>query len=232
MHSVRLSQWRRGCQCKHPEAATCSGGRERRARPCRPFVARGRGTKVHLERTAPRWPSAAWPPRVPWICRGQSSALAGLLPLISLEGLQVAIAIAGRVGGVGGSQGQLHLESEDWEGLAGRGVAASCAGSWRTWGCPGEVCVFVMPGLPRGASPPFPSLVASPLPGWWRPLGARGNMSSRPAEGVGIDRGGGCALCWRISKVGLGEAGEATIYIGLCRGSGCQLGQGRGLCVG
>lgn len=160
MHSVGLSQWRRGCQCEHPEAATCSGGREQRARPCRRFLVRGGGTKVRLEHTAPPWPSAAWPHACLGFAEDRAQPSAGLLPLISLEGQPVAMAIAGRVGG--GNQGQLHLESEDWEGLAGRGVAASCTGSWRTGGCPGEVCVFVMPDLPRAASPPFPAL--------WLPL--------------------------------------------------------------
>lgn len=99
MHSVGLSQWRRGCQCEHPEAATCSGGREQRARPCRPFLVRGGGTKVRLEHTAPPWPSAAWPHACLGFAEDRAQPSAGLLPLISLEGQPVAMAIAGRVGG-------------------------------------------------------------------------------------------------------------------------------------
>lgn len=43
---------------------------------------------------------------------------------------------------------------------------------------------------------------------------------------------GGCALRLRISKMGLGEAGEATVYTGLLRGSGVKVGQESRLCVG
>lgn len=123
------------------------------------------------------------------------------------------MAIAGWGGGGNGeSQGQLHLESEDWAGLAGRDVAAPCAGSW---GAALEKCGC----LSHQAFPGPPAPIAQPcgFPSALLEIPASGGCVQRASRGCG-HRGGGCALCWRISKVGLEEAGEAAVYLGLVSG--------------
>ena len=152
--SVGRTQWTRKCHCKQPEASSYLAGGEQRARLCRPFF--GEKGKLRSAQSTQLLPG----PRQygPQAClalqedRAQPSACP--LPLISLEGQPVAMAIAGRGGGWGeprpassredgrGWQVGVHLHRLQGPGGLGAALEKCLCLSWHT----------------------FPGLLAAPVP--------------------------------------------------------------------